>query len=209
MRDVKQLGRARSRKNIMISSQARFADPSTPKANNPGPGHYGTGMVYGNLLKQVGVQERCVEANPVPCSAYVLTSCKPWCSRNCLVSGTFVEKQNSVRNNYLFYNKNLRGGGMLWYGGSENQSIAGPCCYCLFLRVVPCRRTISLSRSRVPTSSDPFGRGRSRRMCFSEGSWRCVGSSVKGFERPVLLLLPQGDIAPVSKGRGGELFAHV
>lgn len=53
MRDVKQLGRARSRKNIMISSQARFADPSAPKINNPGPGHYGTGMVYGNLLKQV------------------------------------------------------------------------------------------------------------------------------------------------------------
>ncbi len=40
----------------MISSQARFTDPSTPKPNNPGPGYYGTGMVYGNLLKQVGVQ---------------------------------------------------------------------------------------------------------------------------------------------------------
>lgn len=42
----------------MISSQARFTDPSAPKANNPGPGHYGKGMVYGNLLKQVGVQQR-------------------------------------------------------------------------------------------------------------------------------------------------------
>lgn len=52
-RDVEQLGRARSRKNIMVSSQARFTDPSTPSSNNPGPGYYGTGMVYGNLLKQV------------------------------------------------------------------------------------------------------------------------------------------------------------
>lgn len=65
MRDVKQLGRARSRKNIMISSQARFTDPSAPKTNNPGPGHYGTGMVYGNLLKQVGRRpERRIDAHP-------------------------------------------------------------------------------------------------------------------------------------------------
>lgn len=54
VRDVEQLGRARSRKNIMVSSQARFTDPSSPSSNNPGPGYYGTGMVYGNLLKQVG-----------------------------------------------------------------------------------------------------------------------------------------------------------
>ncbi|CAM9813864.1 unnamed protein product [Ectocarpus sp. 4 AP-2014] len=52
VRDVVQLGRARSRKNIMVSSQARFTDPSAPSSNNPGPGYYGTGMVYGNLLKQ-------------------------------------------------------------------------------------------------------------------------------------------------------------
>ena len=64
MRDVKQLGRARSRKNIMISSQARFADPSAPKTNNPGPGHYGTGMVYGNLLKQVGAQNMALKHTP-------------------------------------------------------------------------------------------------------------------------------------------------
>lgn len=78
VRDVKQLGRARSRKNIMISSQARFTDPSTPKTNNPGPGHYGTEMVYGNLLKQVGVQN--VELKPAPyCAAFIagVDRCKP------------------------------------------------------------------------------------------------------------------------------------
>ena len=39
----------------MVSSQARFTYPGTAKTDNPGPGHYGSGMVYGNLLKQVGV----------------------------------------------------------------------------------------------------------------------------------------------------------
>ncbi|CAM9479859.1 unnamed protein product, partial [Laminaria digitata] len=52
VRDVEQLGKARSRKNIMVSSQARFTYPGTAKTDNPGPGHYGSGMVYGNLLKQ-------------------------------------------------------------------------------------------------------------------------------------------------------------
>ena len=71
MRDVEQLGKARSRKNVMVSSQARFTYPGMAKTDNPGPGHYGSGMVYGNLLKQVGwVPGSCSEDGcAVPCGA--------------------------------------------------------------------------------------------------------------------------------------------
>lgn len=54
VKDIEQLGRVRSRKNIMISSQERFKD-SMPKADVPGPGHYGSGLGYGTMLKQVHV----------------------------------------------------------------------------------------------------------------------------------------------------------
>ena len=46
----------------MVSSQARFTYPGTAKTDNPGPGHYGSGMVYGNLLKQVGLGARLLFA---------------------------------------------------------------------------------------------------------------------------------------------------
>lgn len=55
VRSLEQLGRARSRKNVMISSQARFTDLTKPRSgDSPGPGHYSSSMLYGNLLKQVG-----------------------------------------------------------------------------------------------------------------------------------------------------------
>ncbi|CAM9337616.1 unnamed protein product [Discosporangium mesarthrocarpum] len=64
VQDITGQGRVKSRKNIMVCSQVRFSDPGGVKTDVPGPGHYSSRVLYGNLIKQtynIAIAEQSAE----------------------------------------------------------------------------------------------------------------------------------------------------